>query len=161
MIKKFRPRCWRWPARVLPLRLGRAAAADDQPWVLDANNWQEGKDLLPEPVLKRLKDGQYWFKVVPVDPAKFKENYSKKFWDLTEANEGKYDLDAKRAASRTRRRGRSRLRRPACRSRRSTRATRRSRARSRRTSRSPAPRAAAAVPPSRSTASTTTASSAA
>ena len=48
------------------------AASDDQPWVLDANNWQEGKDLLPDPVLKRLKDGQYWFKVVPVDPEKFK-----------------------------------------------------------------------------------------
>src|SRR5262245_64789752 len=70
------------------------AAAEDQPWELDANNWQEGKDLLPDPVLKRLKDGQYWFKVVPVDPTKFKENYSKKFWDLTEKNEGKYELDA-------------------------------------------------------------------
>jgi hypothetical protein len=71
------------------------AASDDQPWVLDANNWQEGKDLLPDPVLKRLKDGQYWFKVVPVDPVKFKDNYSKKFWDATAANEGKYDLDQK------------------------------------------------------------------
>jgi hypothetical protein len=71
------------------------AASDDQPWVLDANNWQEGKDLLPDPVLKRLKDGQYWFKVVPVDPVKFKDNYSKKFWDATAANEGKYELDQK------------------------------------------------------------------
>ena len=61
------------------------AASDDQPWVLDANNWQEGKDLLPDPVLKRLKDGQYWFKVVPVDPVKFKANYSKKFWESSEA----------------------------------------------------------------------------
>jgi len=42
------------------------AADDNAPWVLDANNWQEGKDLLPEPVVKRLKDGQYWFKVSPV-----------------------------------------------------------------------------------------------
>ena len=71
------------------------AASDDQPWVLDANNWQEGKDLLPDPVVKRLKDGQYWFKVVPVDPQKFKDNYSKKFWDATAANEGKYDIEAK------------------------------------------------------------------
>jgi len=71
------------------------AASDDKPWVLDANNWQEGKDLLPDPVLKRLKDGQYWFKVVPVDPQKFKDNYSKKFWDATAANEGKYDIEAK------------------------------------------------------------------
>ena len=71
------------------------AASDDQPWILDANNWQEGQDLLPEPVVKRLKDGQYWFKVVPVDPAKFKDNYSKKFWDDTAANAGKYDVEPK------------------------------------------------------------------
>jgi hypothetical protein len=71
------------------------AAGDDQPWTLDANNWQEGKDLLPEPVVKRLQKGEYWFKVVPVDPAKFRHNYSKAFWDATEANEGKYGLDEK------------------------------------------------------------------
>ena len=47
---------------------GAPAQADDKPWVLDANNWQEGKDLLPEPVLKRLEKGEYWFNVVPVDP---------------------------------------------------------------------------------------------
>ena len=72
-----------------------SAASDDQPWTLDANNWQEGKDLLPEPVLKHLQKGDYWFKVSPVDPAKFHQNYSKAFWDATEANEGKYDLDPK------------------------------------------------------------------
>ena len=89
------------------MRLGLAAAAlclissaaraadNDQPWVLDANNWQEGKDLLPEPVVKRLKDGQYWFKVSPVDPKKFHDNYSKKFWDASAANEGKYDVEPK------------------------------------------------------------------
>jgi hypothetical protein len=81
---------------IAALLLGRAAparSADDKPWTLDANNWQEGKDLLPEPVVKRLKDGQYWFKVVPVDPAKFHDNYSKPFWAATAANEGKYTLD--------------------------------------------------------------------
>jgi uncharacterized protein DUF1329 len=72
-----------------------ARAADDQPWTLDANNWQEGKDLLPDPVVKHLQKGEYWFKVVPVDPAKFHQNYSKAFWDATEANAGKYDLDEK------------------------------------------------------------------
>jgi hypothetical protein len=71
------------------------AADDDKPWTLDANNWQEGKDLLPEPVLKHLQKGDYWFKVVPVDPAKFHHNYSKAFWDATESNAGKYDLDEK------------------------------------------------------------------
>jgi hypothetical protein len=72
-----------------------ARAADDQPWTLDANNWQEGKDLLPDPVVKHLQKGEYWFKVVPVDPQKFHHNYSKAFWDATESNEGKYDLDEK------------------------------------------------------------------
>jgi uncharacterized protein DUF1329 len=67
----------------------------DQPWTLDANNWQEGKDVLPEPVVKRLKAGEYWFRVVPVDPARFKHNYSQAFWDATESNAGKYDLDDK------------------------------------------------------------------
>ena len=71
------------------------AADDDKPWTLDANNWQEGKDLLPDPVLKHLQKGDYWFKVVPVDPAKFHHNYSQAFWDATEANEGKYELDEK------------------------------------------------------------------
>src|SRR5215468_5856522 len=71
------------------------AGSDDQPWTLDANNWQEGKDLLPDPVVKHLQKGDYWFKVVPVDPAKFRHNYSKAFWDATESNEGKYDLDDK------------------------------------------------------------------
>ncbi len=72
-----------------------ARAGDDQPWTLDANNWQEGKDLLPDPVVKHLQKGEYWFKVVPVDPQKFHHNYSKAFWDATESNEGKYDLDEK------------------------------------------------------------------
>lgn len=78
----------------------RAMAADDQPWILDANNWQEGKDLLPEPVLKRLQKGEYWFKVVGVDPKKFNSNYSQKFWDASKANEGKYDVEDKQCGLR-------------------------------------------------------------
>ncbi len=68
-------------------------ASKDKPWVLDSNNWQLGKDLLPEPVLNRVKSGEYHFKVVPVDPDKFKQNYSKKFWEASEANAGKYGID--------------------------------------------------------------------
>jgi hypothetical protein len=70
-------------------------AAGDEPWVLDANNWQEGKDLLPDPLVKRLQKGEYWFKVVPVDPKKFHDNIAKKFWDASAANEGKYEVDEK------------------------------------------------------------------
>src|SRR5262249_44205911 len=77
-----------------------AAAADDQPWILDANNWQEGKDLLPEPVLKRLQKGEYWFKVVGTDPKRFHDNYSQKFWDASKANEGKFDVEDKQCGLR-------------------------------------------------------------
>jgi Protein of unknown function (DUF1329) len=74
---------------------GRPAAAEEvgKPWILDSNNWQQGQNLLPDVVLKRVKEGQYWFKVVPVDPDKFKQNYSKNFWAASEANAGKYDVD--------------------------------------------------------------------
>jgi len=89
-------------AGILGLAPARGRAADqpgdqkkDEGWVLDANNWQDGKDLLPDPVLKRLKNGEYWFRVSPVDPEKFRHNYSQAFWDPTAANEGKYDLGEK------------------------------------------------------------------
>jgi hypothetical protein len=83
-------------AGALAVSAPRADAADkNEDWVLDANNWQEGKDLLPEPVLKRLQKGEYWFKVVAVDPEKFHKNYSQTFWDATAANDGKYELDEK------------------------------------------------------------------
>ncbi|MFN8545386.1 MAG: DUF1329 domain-containing protein [Candidatus Binatia bacterium] len=76
------------------------AASDTQPWILDANNWQEGKDLLPDPVVKRLQKGEYWFKVLPVDPKKFHDNYSQKFWDATKQNDGKYDVEEKQCGLR-------------------------------------------------------------
>jgi hypothetical protein len=66
--------------------------ADNEPWVLSANNWQEAEELLPAPVLDRVKRGDYVFKIVPVDPEKFRANYSRRFWDASAANEGKYDL---------------------------------------------------------------------
>ena len=70
-------------------------AAEDGEWILDANNWQEGKELLPDPVLKRLQNGEYWFKVVAVEPERFKKNFAQKFWDGTKANAGKYDVEPK------------------------------------------------------------------
>jgi hypothetical protein len=72
-----------------------AGAAELKSWTLSSNNWQEGEGLLPEPILKRVKSGDYWYKVQEVDPDKLKQNYSKKFWDASEANAGKYDLDPK------------------------------------------------------------------
>src|SRR5436309_2404341 len=71
------------------------AAAGKQPWTLEASNWEQGKDLLPGPVVKRLQKGEYWCKVVSADPSKFRHNYSQAFWDATEKNAGRYDLDQK------------------------------------------------------------------
>ena len=87
---------WALWLAMLAVTLGRGAVlADDKdkPWTLDSNNWQLGKDLLPEVVLNRVKNGEYAYKVVPVDPEKFKQNYSKKFWEASEANAGKFDVD--------------------------------------------------------------------
>src|SRR5262249_39826786 len=50
--------------------------------------------LLPDPVLHRVQTGDYYFKVVPADPVRFRENYSRPFWEASAANDGKYDLDA-------------------------------------------------------------------
>ena len=74
--------------------LPQPARADEGAYTLDSSNWEKAKDLLPDPVLKRLKAGDYQFKVVPLDAEKFKANYSSTYWAASEANEGKYDLDA-------------------------------------------------------------------
>jgi hypothetical protein len=82
---------------MLALTLGGGpvlAEEDGKPWILDSNNWQLGEKLLPEVVLNRVKSGEYHYKVVPVDPEKLKQNYSKKFWEASEANAGKFDVDA-------------------------------------------------------------------
>ena len=80
-------------AATLAIRAPGAALAEEE-YTLDQSNWQKAEGLLPEPVLKRLKAGDYQFKVVPLDNAKFKSNYSTTFWGASEANEGKYELDA-------------------------------------------------------------------
>jgi hypothetical protein len=65
----------------------------DEPWVLDATTSQRGKELLPEPILKRVQSGEYRFRVVPADPVRFRDNYSRPFWAATMENAGKYGLD--------------------------------------------------------------------
>jgi hypothetical protein len=79
---------------VLVLAASPCGAADGEEYTLDQSNWQKAEGLLPDPVLKRLKAGDYTFHVVPLDAQKFRENYSSKFWAASESNEGKYELDA-------------------------------------------------------------------
>jgi hypothetical protein len=45
LVRHPRPLVW-WCAR-----RAHDAGRGDGEWIFDANNWQEGKDLLPDPVL--------------------------------------------------------------------------------------------------------------
>ena len=40
-------------------------------------------------MLRRVRAGEYWFRVVPADPARFHDNYSRPFWDATAANDAR------------------------------------------------------------------------
>ena len=70
------------------------AGADGKAGSSTATTGSRAKDLLPagraRSASRRATTGT---RCVPVDPEKFKQNYSKKFWDASEANAGKYDLD--------------------------------------------------------------------
>jgi hypothetical protein len=83
-----------WLALSVPAAHAAESAKAGEPWILDSNNWKQAEGLLPEPVLERVKKGDYWFRVQPIDPERFKHNYSDAFWAASEANDGKYDLDA-------------------------------------------------------------------
>ncbi len=82
-------------AACLVLAAGMVSAAELKEWELSQNNWQQGEGLLPEPILNRVKSGDYHYRVKEVDPDKLKQNYSQKFWQASEANQGKYDVDEK------------------------------------------------------------------
>jgi Protein of unknown function (DUF1329) len=81
----------------LALRTGAAAWAapppSRAPFILNRDNAEAYKDLLPESVYRRLKAGAYHFKVVPLDSKKFRANYTTRFWKASAANAGKYDID--------------------------------------------------------------------
>jgi len=68
--------------------------AQEKAWTLNKDNWEKAEGLLPEQVLKRVKAGDYTFTVVPIDDERFKQNLGSNYWAASEANEGKYDLDA-------------------------------------------------------------------
>jgi hypothetical protein len=70
------------------------ASGADAAIKLSATNVEQYKDLLPEPVYARVKLGHYYFTVVPVDAARFRANYTDRFWQASAANAGKYGIDA-------------------------------------------------------------------
>ncbi|MBI4516392.1 MAG: DUF1329 domain-containing protein [Deltaproteobacteria bacterium] len=98
------PKTWLPLAALLPaLLLARPVGAGAPPrpeaktagiLMLTKENADAYKNLLPEPVYRRLKVGEYHFRVVPVDGPAFRRNYSERFWRASAANAGKYDIDA-------------------------------------------------------------------
>ncbi len=58
------------------------------------DNVEPYKALLPQPVYDRVRAGEYVLTVVPVDPDRFRANYTDRFWKASAANRGKYGIDA-------------------------------------------------------------------
>lgn len=71
-----------------------AASSRDGDWILDRDSWERGVHLLPEPILRRVKRGDYWFHVVPEASETLGSLYSRAFWDATSANDGRFAVDA-------------------------------------------------------------------
>ena len=67
--------------------------AMDESWILDSGNWQSAQDLLPEPVLRRVRSGDYWYEVEPIDGETFRANYPARFWKQSRDNAGRYNID--------------------------------------------------------------------
>ena len=57
-------------------------------------NLEPVRTLLPPSVAARVQSGQYTLPLVAVDAARFRANYSDRFWQASAANRGKFGLDA-------------------------------------------------------------------
>jgi len=81
-------------ALILAALCAARGAAADESLRIDAGNVAAHAALLPEPVRARVASGQYVLRVVPVDPARFRANYSDRFWQASAANQGRFGIDA-------------------------------------------------------------------
>lgn len=68
--------------------------ADEERLRIDGGNVAAYEALLPVSVAERVRAGQYVLHVVPVDPARFRANYTDRFWAASAANKGKFGIDA-------------------------------------------------------------------
>jgi hypothetical protein len=69
-------------------------ASGAEAWVLDRDSWEQLRFKLPPPVLERVKQGKYWFTVLAVEEAALAAQYSEGFRHATQANLGRYAVDA-------------------------------------------------------------------
>lgn len=60
---------------------------------IDSSNIDRYRALLPDPVARRVERGQYYFKLVDVDPKKFRANYTDRFWQASKQNAGRFRVD--------------------------------------------------------------------
>ena len=77
---------WLW-ASIVPL-----GAQLQVGQTLDSSNWQEAKGMMPDAILKRFETGQHLSEVIAVPPEGLM--WGSRFLELTEANAGKYTIDA-------------------------------------------------------------------
>src|SRR5579862_2637808 len=68
--------------------------AEDRREHIDKSNVETYKALLPEPVYSRVRDGEYVLTLSPVDPERFRANYTERFWKASAANQGRFGIDA-------------------------------------------------------------------
>ena len=70
------------------------ATEPEAPFTITTANLATYRALLPESIAHRVELGQYTIPVAPVDPARFRANYTERFWKASAANAGKYHIDA-------------------------------------------------------------------
>jgi hypothetical protein len=67
--------------------------AEEQRTRIGKDNVEKYKALLPDSVYVRVRAGEYVLTVVPVDPERFRANYTERFWAASASNQGKFGLD--------------------------------------------------------------------
>jgi len=75
------------------LLMARAGAELKPGDTLDQSTWQEAKGLMPEAILKHFANGHHISKIIELPPEAIQ--WGSRHRELTETNQGKYDIDAR------------------------------------------------------------------
>lgn len=74
------------------MEVGPARGAEE-PLRIGRDNVERYQALLPASVYERVKSGDYVLSVVPVDGARFRANYTDRFWQASRDNQGRFGID--------------------------------------------------------------------
>lgn len=94
MSARMPPRCAAVMMTAAMLLMCGRAPADEARVRITKENVDGFKALLPPSVYERVRNGEYVLPLVPVDPVRFRANYTDHFWQASAANRGKYGIDA-------------------------------------------------------------------